>query len=73
MVVLVVMVDCNYGAGYMGAGWDRDFPESAYPDKGPRRLGDGVTGAAVVGTAVPIVVHSGWLAASRPPVVSGLK
>ena len=73
MVVLVVMVDSRYGTG-----WDRDFPESGYPDKGPRKLGDGVTGAAVVGgavvsAAVLIVVHSGWLAASRPPVVSGLK
>ncbi len=28
MVVLVVMVDSRYGAG-----WDRDFPESGYPDK----------------------------------------
>ncbi len=58
MVVIVVMVDSRYGAG-----WDRDFPETGDPDKGPRKLGDGVL----------IVVHSGWLAASRPPVVSGLK
>ncbi len=98
MVVLVVMVDSRCGAG-----WDREFPESEYPDKGPRKLGDGVTGAVVVGAAVVgavvvgaavvgaaavgaavvgtavvgavvlVVVHSGWLPASRPPVVSGLK
>jgi hypothetical protein len=73
VVVLVVLVDSRYGAG-----WDRDFPESGYPDKGPRKLGDGVIGAAVVGAAVVgaavlVVVQSGWLAASRPPVMSGLK
>jgi hypothetical protein len=28
MVVLVVMVDSRNGAG-----WDREFPESGYPDK----------------------------------------
>ena len=44
---------------WLGSG----LPESGYPDKGPRKLGDGVL----------IVVHSGWLAASRPPAVSGLK
>ena len=77
-VRVVMVVLAGWSIPDVGAGWDREFSESGYPDKGPRKLGDGVIGAAVVGAAVVgaavlVVVHSGWLAASRLPVVSGLK
>ena len=58
------MVDSRYGR-WQGSGF---LGIAGYPDKGPRKLGDGVIGAAVVGAAVVgaavlVVVHSGWLAA----------